>query len=378
MGQGITRNDLDAWGDRFSVTLKDLMAAEKAGNKVVTVGDLSSLIKQEKLDTGNTVNLFMQRPVTRNGQTMPLRDAKANTTAIFDRIHDLLTQHPSEAQGAIGDNPVKRKAIENAALKYVIPRSYGELADRRIVLNNLISQFYSLPGNEQQALLLKFPRIEIWKNEADAIRDLVYPEMDRAAGVPLGTTKTLQEKRGALISLSKVFDEKVGIPAQLHAKSREIAGMPWWKRGSFSTYMSSGGHPGGSMHRMGAMIIKPDPEAEGNRLVASAFGNKLMTKAAKAITTPTGTEIMSMPLRNLFTPGGRLGVHLHLKPQENDGQEDDTQDQDTPGPKSSVQNLRELKKEAEKRRPSAQSAKTETKPYTHIYDPISGTIVTAS
>ena len=28
MSAGITRDDLDKWGDRFSVTLKDLMAAE--------------------------------------------------------------------------------------------------------------------------------------------------------------------------------------------------------------------------------------------------------------------------------------------------------------------------------------------------------------
>jgi hypothetical protein len=318
--------------------MQDLINTEKAGNKVVTIGDFSNLLETAKREIGNKVDLAMQQPVMRNGKQIPLRDAEANTNPIANRIKNLLTAHPSEAPGAVGDNPTKLTNIRKRAMQYAKPRTYGELTDRRIVLNNELSGFYNLPASEQRAYLLQHPEIEIDKAEADAIRDIIYPEMDIASGHEIGTTKALQEKRGALITLSKAFDKRLGIPAQLHAKSREIAGTPFWKRGNISTYGTTSGRPGMAVHRLGSLMVKPDPEREASTQVARAFGNKTSTKVAKALTTPfgskeLGTQVMSLPLRALVIPSAPAEKEQDDATPEN--QQKDTP-QGTTGPQSSI------------------------------------------
>ena len=320
----------------------DLVKAEKIpGNKVLTMKDFHDLLTTSKREIGNQVDIAMQQPVMRNGRQVPLRDAEATTNPIFNRIHDLLNAHPSEAPGAVGENRVKKKAIENRALQYAIPRKFGELTDRRIILNNNLAPLYELPVGERRAYLLAHPSLEIDKAEADAIRDVIYPEMDIASGHPVGTTEALQKKRGAIISLENTFEQQIG---KLHAKTREIAGAPAWERGNISTYATSSGKPGFAFHRIAATVHTPNPEAQATAKVARAFGHKATSKAAKAAWSPAGKEILSMPIRewlqNSITP----------KPPEKD---EDTQPDAAPGPSSSV------------------------KPYTHVFDASSGRILPA-
>ena len=307
--------------------MNDLVKAEKGpGNKVLTMGDFHSLLNNTKKEIGNQVDIAMQQPIMRNGRQVPLRDADATTNPIFNRIHDLLNAHPSEALGAVGDNPVKRKAIERRALQYAIPRKFGELTDRRIVLNNELRDFYNLrtPG-DKASYLLAHPEFEIDKAEADAIRDVIYPEMDIASGHPVGTTKTLQEKRGALIALENTFEKQIG---KLHAETRNIAGAPVWEKANISSYGTTSGRPGFAFHRLSALIHTPNPEAAASAKTARAFGHKATTKAAKAMWSPAGKEILSMPVRDW------LQNRITPPPPEKD--EDDSTPDAAPGPQSST------------------------------------------
>ena len=365
----------------LETVMEDLIEhAEVPGNEVIKIGDMGNLIKSAKADIGNKVDLAMMQPVVRGGKKIPLGSAEADVTPVRDRITSLLTAHPSEAAGKIGEDPTKFANIRARANKYSTPSTFRELTDHRIKLNNNLRALYDLPKGEQAKFLLEHPSLELDKIEADAIRDIIYPEMDRASGHPIGTTAKLQNKRGALMSLSAYFDDKVGVAAKVHAKSREISGTPWHKRGNFSTYLSSSGKPGGSLHRMGALIIKPNPEKEASSLVSSAFGNKGTTKAAKALTTPAGTEVMSSPLRYLMNPGNAFGPDTHEKETDEEQNTEPTQDQDNeqePTTNPGVSSIRELREEAERRRPQqvASAENSSVKPaWTHIYDPISGEI----
>ena len=322
----------------------DLMKAEKAsGTKVLNIGDLQTLLNSTKREIGNTVDLAMSQPVKSGGKTVPLREAEANTNPIFNEIHDILSTHPSQAKGAVGDNPVWRKAVENRALQYAKPRTFGELTDRRIILNNRLRALYDLPKGEQRAYLLAHPNLEIDKVEADAIRDIIYPEMDRASGHPIGYTQALQNKRGAIMSLENAFQTQA---KELHMASRKIGGKSIIERGNISTYGTpASGRPGIAVHRLGSLLVKPDPEAAAGRKVAKAFGNTLLTgKAAEAVTSPVGTEILSLPIRTLFAPDA---------PKEKDKKKDSSD----VGPQSSV-DLNGVKKEAIMRSPKRVAVNT--------------------
>ncbi len=373
---------LGAVGTRnVETVMKDLLEHEKLpGNKVVTIGDFSNLLNTAKRDIGNKVDLAMMQPVQRGGKKIPLGSAEADVAPIRDRITDMLKAHPSEAAGKIGEDPTKFANIRARANKYAKPSTFRELTDHRIKLNNNLRALYDLPKGEQAKFLLEHPSLELDKIEADAIRDIIYPEMDRAVGKPLGTTAKLQAKRGALMSLSADFDNKVGIAAGVHAKSREIAGTPWWKRGNFSTYGTSSGKPGMAIHRIGSLVVRPNPEKEAGALVSRAFGNKVTTKAAKALTTPVGTEVLSAPLRYLMNPGNAFGPDTHTKDPDEEQDTEPTQDQDNEQESTQPQgisSLRQLREEAERRRPQQVSSagQSSVKPaWTHIYDPISGEI----
>lgn len=339
----------------LETVMEDLIEHEKLpGNEIVKIGDVSELIKTAKRDIGNKVDLAMMQPVERGGKKIPLGSAEANVTPVRDRLLSKLTEHPSEAAGKIGEDPTKFANIRARANKYSKPSTFRELTDHRIKLNNNLRALYDLPKGEQAKFLLEHPSLELDKIEADAIRDIIYPEMDMASGHPIGTTAKLQNKRGALMSLSAYFDDKVGVAAKVHAKSREISGTPWHKRGNFSTYLSSSGKPGGSLHRMGALIIKPNPEKEASSLVSSAFGNKGTTKAAKALTTPAGTEVLSAPLRYLMNPGNAFGPDTHEKETDEEQNTEPAQDQDNeqePTTNPGVSSILQLIEEAKSRNP---------------------------
>jgi hypothetical protein len=319
-----------------------------AGNKTTTVGSFLQLLDTTKKSIGSEVDSSMMSNVMRNGKPIPLGDAEIVPIKVADPLNALTKSHPSEAEM----NPTKLKMFKQRALLYQKPRSFKWLTDRRIVLNNHLSGLYEKTPGEQALYLFEHPDLEADRVEADAIRDTIYPEMDRAAGKPPGTTAVLQQRRGSIMSLSKTVDKHLN---KLQAKSKAAAGAPVFERSNISSYESTSGRPGLSIHRLTALVHAPNPERAANKKVASAFGHTVGSKVAKGLSSPVGVEIMSLPLRVLASP---------------EAPEPDEDDQPS---------LKDLRNQVEQRRKTAAppGPQSSAKPYTHYYDEKSGTIIPA-
>jgi hypothetical protein len=280
------KTDLDA-------VMPEIMAAEKA-NPAKTVGDFVDVVDTAKKKIALEVDTALKNQVSVGGKMVPLGGVEADVTPIGDGIWKAATQHPSDVLA----NPAKAAAAKNRVAKlYATPKTYAWLNDRRTVLNRELNRFYAMKTPEAQAqYLFQHPDFEIDKAEADAIRDVVYPQMDKAAGKPAGYFEGLQRKRGALMSIEDQTREHVDA---LAAKSRKVKGAPMVD--PVRAYGSTSGH-GGFTTRVGAILGPPNPERAANKQVARAFEHTPKTAVGKLLGTRPGMEIMSLPLRELFTP----------------------------------------------------------------------------
>ena len=190
-------------------------------------------------------------------------------------------------------------------------RSYSWLFDRRQVLNEELNRFYSLatPG-EQATYLFQHPGFEADKAEADAIRDVIYPQMDRAAQKPAGYYANLQRKYG---SISRVENATKKNLEKLAAKGKVQRGAPMSERTSLSTYASEGGKPGFSLHRLQGVFAQPNPAGNLDTAAKSAFGHSALTKTGSALSSNVGREVLALPLHYLANPDAP--VHPVLSPQ---------------------------------------------------------------
>ena len=209
-------------------------------------------------------------------------------------------------------NPAKLERFKARALDYQKnQRSYAWLFDRRQVLNEELNRFYSLPTDGEKATYLsQHPEFEADKAEADAIRDLIYPQMDKAAGKPTGYYADLQRKYGAITRVGNATQKNV---EKLAAKGRVQRGGPLSERMSASTYMSGGERPGFALHRLHGVLMKPNPVSKLDAAAKSAFGHSALTKAGSALSSNVGREVLALPLHYLANPDAP--VHPVLSPQ---------------------------------------------------------------
>ena len=295
-GQLGPKEDLEA-------VLPEIMTAEK-GAPAKTVDDFVRVLGQAKNKIGSEVDAAMKTPVTWGGKSVPLGDMHGDPIPIADKIEALIAQHPSN----VAMSPARVRAIQERAKKYVMkdakgkvtgiqPRTYAWLTDRREVLNKELNSFYSLttPADKAQ-YLATHPNFEIDKAEADAIRDLVYPKMDRVAGKPAGYFETLQKKRGALIGIENQTKRNL---ANLRTKTKIAQGGPRMERAHI--YGTSSGKVG-AVTRLSSLLKSPDVVKPANKAVAQAFGRTPTATVAQALSTPVGMEVMSLPLRMLVNP----------------------------------------------------------------------------
>lgn len=342
---GLKYGDPLGGGDMEKV-IHDVMATEKAGSKATTVGDLLGVIKQTKKDIGNEVDVQMVQGIRQNGQVVPLGKAHADTTPVVNAVNSLLTADPSIVKRAAIDKAGKEEAFLRRVKKEALAFqqhlwTYEELTSERIRLNNELAPLYTLPPGEQRVYLLDHPDLAIKKKMAEAIRDVIYPQMDSVANWPKGTTALLQNKRGALMSLENQVTEHL---SDIMTKARQAKGAPLTEKTNISSYGTSAGKPGFAIHRLTGIVHTPNPEFKADKKVAQAFGNTVGSKARLFFASPAGSpalgnELLSMPLRELVNPS------QPKKPE----------DQDAPvGPQSSVARPKELIEKAKRLNPSAQ------------------------
>lgn len=349
--------------------MNDLVATEKQSGKAVTVRDLYDTIHHTKNDIGQEVDLQYALPITQNGKTVLFGQYHPNPDPIVNAIQSKLTSDPSVVKLAginqAGPEAAYLQRVRQEALNFSQhPWTFSELADRRIHLNNEIQAIYSLPPGEKRMAMLASPDLAYKKAEADAIRDITYPEMDRLSNKPPGTTQALQEKRGALMSLENQVNEHLG---NLKTKAKQAQGAPPLEKTNISTYGTSSGKPGFGVHRLQGLVHTPNPEAKADKQVARAFGNTVGTKVRKAISSPfgevhsskepltpndkVGNQLLSLPLRMIFHHPTKF--EPTLPPEEDEG---------TPEPQSSVARPKDLIEKAKQLNPSAQGQND----YTHV------------
>lgn len=316
-GQLGPREDLEA-------VLPEIRATEK-GAPAKTVDDFIQVVGQAKKKIGDEVDAAMKAPVVAGGKSVPLGDMEGDSVPIANRIETLIAQHPSDVEMS----PVRIRAIQERANKYVMknpngrvteirPHTYAWLTDRREVLNKELNSFYALitPADKAQ-YLAAHPNFEIDKAEADAIRDVIYPKMDRAAGKPAGYFETLQKKRGALIGIENQTKRNL---ATLRTKTKIARGGPPMERAH--AYATSGGKIGMTT-RMASLLKSPNVEKPANKAVAQAFGHTPTANVARALGlgTPAGAEVMAFPLRMLFNPDQPEPEEVPMPDSSNSGQQ---------------------------------------------------------
>jgi hypothetical protein len=358
-------------GDLENV-IHDVMDTEKVNktpslggntaNKAVTVGDLLDTISETKRDVGQQVDIQNALPFKQNGKTVMLGHAYADSTPIVNAITSKATDSPSIVKMAklnpAGKEAVYLEKIRREALNFQQhPWTYAELTDRRIHLNQELAPIYSLPPGEQRVYLLEHPDLAYKKAEAEAIRDVIYPQMDKASGQPLGTTAALQNKRGALMSLENQVNEHL---SNLKTVSRQAQGAPLTQKANISSYGTSSGKPGFAVHRLTSLVHTPNVERQADKKVAQAFGNTIGSKVRGAVSKPFGSEkfgneILALPLRELVNPT----APSQEKPE----------DSGTPDDQSSVATPKSLIEKAKQLNPSANGQTS----YTHVaVNPVTG------
>ena len=282
------REDLELVMPEIAAAEKDV-PAKTVGDFIEVVGDATKKIASE-------VDTAMMHKVSVPGvkNPVPLGSVAADSTPIADRISQLATAHPSDVVA----NPSKIAAVKNRVARlYSQPRTYSWLNDRRTVLNRELNRFYAIKTPADQAqYLFQHPEFEIDKAEADAIRDVIYPQMDNAAGKSAGYFENLQRKRGALMSIEDQAQEHL---QSLKMRSKQAKGAPYMD--PLRTYGTTHGNLGFSV-RLASAFHTPNVAAQANKQVAKAFGHTAGSKAGKAAATPVGREILALPLRMLVNP----------------------------------------------------------------------------
>lgn len=345
-GKPLGEGDLDK-------VINDLIATEKQHGKATTVGDFIGVINQTKKDIGQEVDIAMSQPIMQNGKKVMLGKAEADSTPIVNAVNSLLTADPSITKEAALNKAGKEASylatIKKEALKFQQhPWSFEELTSKRIRLNQELAPLYEMSAGDARVYLLEHPDLAIKKAQAEAIRDIIYPQMDRAAGYPLGTTARLQEKRGTLMSLENQVTEHLG---KLKTKARQAKGAPSLEKVNISSYGTTGGKPGLAVHRLTGLVHTPNPERAADSQVKKAFGHGFGPNARRIVNTPFGSEklgneFLSLPLREIVNPS------QPKKPE----------DQESTGPQSSVARPKELIERAKQLNPSAQGQVA----YSHI------------
>jgi len=285
------REDIDAG-------LPEILKTEREpGNKVTTIGNYLNVLKQTKHRLGNEVNLALRNTVKVGDKDVPLSGVEADTTSISDRIRNIESQHPTWEE----THPEKLKYLKQRGLMYESkPHSYGWLFARRQELNDELSRFYSLQTTgEKEDFLYRHPNLEADKAEADAIRDLIYPEMDKAAHKPEGYFRNLQRRYGSVISVDNATEKRV---EALEAEMRMKRGAPFSERVNVSTYGVPPGRVGMAVHRLHGLVFRPDADSILNHTVKGAFGHSALTGTGRILSSPAFSEVVSLPIRILLEP----------------------------------------------------------------------------
>lgn len=270
--------DMTKGGEELKTILPDIEKAAK-GAAPESLGDLLDTVNKAKDNMNMESGLAMQK--IKGRQILPI--------GISNRIRQRITADMIQtAEGRSTENMIKK-----AALDFQKPWTFEQLdALRRRWWPDTKAYRMASPA-DRAALLHHDPRLAIKVDVVDAIRDLVYPEMDKAAGKPAGYFGKLKARQSTLIDLQKALDEQAD---RLSTESMRIKGTPRFSSKNVSFYAagSTRAHPGFGIRRLHEVLTRADPARVADKSVTRAFAGKPRSKAV----------LYSYPLRQVLVDEG--------------------------------------------------------------------------
>ncbi len=234
-------------------------------------------------DTVTAINKAKDGMNTEAGIAMqPIAGKEFVPTEISDRIKSHIT--PDMAK-AIDGNAVAGM-FKKFATQFEKPWTFKELDALRMRWWAEIKGFEEMAPADKTAYAKAHPEVAAMAEAVDAIRDIVYPAMDRATGKPEGYFANLKGRQSTLIHLQKVLEKRVDT---LTTMTKKIHGAPRLSQENVSIYGTQR-HTGFSAHRLQNIIKKPNPLGEANAAMSRAFTGRPIPKAL----------LYSLPVRTLL------------------------------------------------------------------------------
>lgn len=182
------------------------------------------------------------------------------------RILDLIT--PNMQQTAEGR--AEAQYIRKAATEFQKPWTLAQLNSERMGrFADLGSYHNKLPVGKYMAERGNV-NVAIDKAVNDAIKDTIYPMMDRFTGKPAGFFADLQGRVSNLISLQNSLDKQVN---ELHDVAMRQKGAPLFSRGRIRANIGESGTPRFWMSNVLSALHAPNDEATANKAIRSAFAS---------------------------------------------------------------------------------------------------------
>jgi len=214
-------------------------------------------------------------PVTANG-TFPVADA---IRALKNKLGDTTPQ-----------DKAARAYIDQMASHFEKPLTLDELNRQRISANGRLYSFENKSDVAQYASAGANAGTAVDKAIANSVRDTVYPVMDKLAGKQDGYFRDLQGRVGNLFRLQSDAKEYA---SAVHQKSMIAKGSTPMQRLHPGASVSASGGVHGFLSNIQSALKAPNPEAEANSAIRSAYGIR------QRLQPPP--EVMSQPITALMT-----------------------------------------------------------------------------
>jgi hypothetical protein len=264
-------NSMDAPA-QVKAVLPDLDRASRS-TPPKTVGDLLQTVNQAKKDMNTESGLAMQ----------PLKGKQYVPTQIADAIKRRITPDMDMTPGG----RQAKSALLESAKDFEKPWTYEQLDQYRMNQNPEVAGVLTMNPADRAAYLRANPDVAAKMEAVNAIKDIVYPAMDKAAGKPAGYFANLKGRQSTLIEMEKALNTQVN---SLATRTAKIKGSPRFSTENVSAYGHPASAPGLSIHKLQNAIVRPNPLGQANAATARAFSGRPAPTAA----------IMSLPVRELL------------------------------------------------------------------------------
>ena len=200
----------------------------------------------------------------------PVANQEAGTESIVRQILDLKKSWMDVGK----EGAAEKKAIEDAAVRFRMPRTVGQLDSLRQQLNSDLAGFYAKAPNARYAAENGNVNLAIDAAIARGARDVLYPIADKAAGKPAGYFADVLDREGNLIQLRGILKKRI----QDLGGSQAISEVtPAFGAGNISLSAHAGSPLRAGLYGLHNVLTPPRELTAAGKHVAKAFGPQINT-----------------------------------------------------------------------------------------------------